>query len=88
MQFNYFLDQGAFTANADGTYSVDVAKMKDAVRSLDNKLLTLEATGDYAGAKEWMEKMGTLRPETKQALTRLKSVPTDIAPIFETVGVK
>jgi len=88
MQFNYFLDQGAFTANADGTYSVDVAKMKDAVRSLDNKLLTLEATGDYAGAKEWMEKMGTLRPETKQALVRLKSVPTDIAPIFETVGVK
>ena len=88
MQFNYFLDQGAFTANADGTYSVDVAKMKDAVRSLDNKLLTLEATGDYAGAKEWMEKMGTLRPETKQALVRLKSVPTDIAPIFETPGVK
>jgi hypothetical protein len=88
MQFNYFLDQGAFTANADGTYSVDVAKMKDAVRSLDNKLLTLEATGDYAGAKEWMEKMGTLRPETKQALVRLKSVPTDIAPIFETVGIK
>src|ERR1700733_14278916 len=84
MQFNYFLDQGAFTANADGTFGVDVAKMKEAVKSLDGKLLTLEATGDYAGAKEWMEKMGTLRPETKQALIRLKSVPTDIAPIFET----
>jgi Peptidase family M49 len=85
MQFNYFLDQGAFTANADGTFSVDVAKMKDAVKSLDGKLLTLEATGDYAGAKDWMGKMGILRPETKQALARLKSVPTDIAPIFETV---
>jgi hypothetical protein len=88
MQFNYFLDQGAFTANADGTFSVDVAKMKDAVKSLDDKLLTLEATGDYAGAKDWMGKMGTLRPETKQALARLKSVPTDIAPIFETPGIK
>jgi len=32
--------------------------------------------------------MGILRPETKQALARLKSVPTDIAPIFETPGVK
>ena len=88
MQFNYFLDQGAFTANADGTFSVDVAKMKEAVKSLDGKLLTLEATGDYAGAKDWMGKMGILRPETKQALARLKSVPTDIAPIFETPGVK
>jgi len=88
MQFNYFLDQGAFTANADGTFGVDVAKMKEAVKSLDGKLLTLEATGDYAGARDWMGKMGILRPETKQALARLKSVPTDIAPIFETPGLK
>ena len=84
MQFNYFLDKGAFTANADGTFSVDVAKMKDAVASLDHELLTLEATGDYVGAKKWMEQLGALRPEVQQALARLKSVPTDIEPVFET----
>ena len=84
MQFNYFLDKGAFTANADGSFSVEVAKMKDAVASLDHELLTLEATGDYAGAKKWMEQLGALRPEVQQALARLKSVPTDIEPIFET----
>jgi hypothetical protein len=84
MQFNYFLDKGAFTANADGTFSVDVAKMEDAVRSLDHELLTLEATGDYAGAKKWMEQLGAIRPEVQRALVRLKSVPTDIEPIFET----
>jgi hypothetical protein len=83
MQFNYFLDKGAFTANTDGTFSVDVAKMKDAVRSLDDKLLTLEATGDYTGAKKWMVEMGVLRPEVQQALARLKSVPTDIEPLFD-----
>jgi hypothetical protein len=88
MQFNYFLQQGAFTANADGTFSVDVAKMKDAVRSLDNKLLTLEATGDYAGTKQWMAQMATIGPEVKQALERLKTVPTDIAPVFEAAGIK
>ena len=82
MQFNYFLDKGAFTANADGTFSVDVPKMKDAVRSLDNELLTLEATGDYAGAKKWMAQMGALRPEVQHALARLKAVPTDIEPVF------
>jgi len=82
MQFNYFLDKGAFVANADGTFSVDVPKMKDAVRSLDNELLTLEATGDYAGAKTWMDQLGALRPAVQQALARLKSVPTDIEPVF------
>jgi hypothetical protein len=84
MQFNFFLDKGAFTANADGTFSVDVAKMKEAVRALDEKLLTLEATGDYAGAKQWMEQMGAFRPEVQNAIGRLKSVPTDIEPIFDT----
>jgi hypothetical protein len=83
MQFNYFVDKGAFTANADGTFSVDVAKIKDAVRSLDDKLLTLEATGNYADAKKWMVDMGVLRPEVQRALARLKSVPTDIEPIFD-----
>jgi hypothetical protein len=84
MQFNYFLDKGAFTASADGTFSVDVAKMKGAVASLDHQLLTLEATGDYLGAKKWMDQLGALRPEVQQALGHLKSVPTDIEPIFET----
>jgi hypothetical protein len=86
MQFNYFLDKSAFVANADGTFSVDVPKMKDAVRSLDNELLTLEATGDYAGAKKWMDQMGALRPEVQQALARLKSVPTDIEPVFAIIN--
>jgi peptidase M49-like protein len=84
VQFNYFLDKGAFVANADGTFSVDLSKIKDAVAGLDRELLTLEATGDYAGAKKMMGEMMVLRPEVKNALERLKSVPTDIEPIFVT----
>jgi len=42
IQFNYFLDKGAFVANADGTFSVDMSKIKDAVASLDHEFLTLE----------------------------------------------
>jgi hypothetical protein len=84
VQFNYFLDKGAFVANADGTFSVDLGKIKDAVAGLDRELLTLEATGDYAGAKKMMGEMMVLRPEVKSALERLKSVPTDIEPVFVT----
>jgi hypothetical protein len=84
VQFNYFLDKGAFVANADGTFRVDVAKMKDAVVSLDREFLTLEATGDYAGAKRLIGSMMVIRPEVQKALARLKSLPTDILPLFVT----
>ncbi len=84
VQFNYFLDKGAFVANADGTFSVDISKMKDAVAGLDRELLTLEATGDYAGTKKLMSEMMLLRPEVQKALERLKGVPTDIEPVFVT----
>jgi hypothetical protein len=84
VQFNYFLDKGAFVANSDGTFSVDISKMKDAVAGLDREFLTLEATGDYAGAKKLMSEMMVLRPEVQKALERLKGVPTDIEPQFVT----
>jgi hypothetical protein len=84
VQFNYFLDKGAFVANADGTFSVDLSKIKDAVAGLDHDLLTLEATGDYAGTKKLMSEMMVLRPEVQNALERLKGVPTDIEPVFVT----
>src|SRR5207249_4943302 len=41
MQFNFLLDRGAYVANADGTFSVELTKIKDAVRDLDHDLLTL-----------------------------------------------
>jgi hypothetical protein len=84
VQFNYFLDKGAFVANPDGTFSVDLGKIKDAVAGLDRELLTLEATGDYAGTKKLMSEMMKLRPEVQRALERLKQVPTDIEPKFVT----
>jgi hypothetical protein len=84
IQFNYFLDHGAFIAKADGTFQVNVRKMKDAVGSLDRIFLTLEATGDYAGTKRLFGSTMMLRPETLRALDRLKSVPTDIEPLFVT----
>src|SRR5947209_2804217 len=84
MQFNYLLDRGAYVANPDGTFSVDFNKIKDAVRDLDHDLLTLEARGDYQGAKNMLARLSVVRPEVQKALDRLKSLPTDIEPIFMT----
>ena len=84
VQFNYLLDRGAFVARKDGTYEVNFDKIKGAVRDLDHDLLTIEATGDYSGAKKMLDELGVLRPELAAALGRLKDIPTDIEPVFVT----
>jgi hypothetical protein len=84
IQFNYFMDNGAFLQRADGTFSVDMAKMKTAVAELDHDLLTIEAEGNYAGAKKLLDDLGVLRPAVRKALDSLQGIPIDIEPIFVT----
>ena len=86
MQFNYLTDEGAIRFNdAKGTFSVDHAKIKDAVRKLTHDLLTLEAEGSYETAKSMLDKYAVIRPSMQQALDKLKDVPVDIEPIFPLV---
>lgn len=84
MQMNYLMDKGAFKVNPDGTFAVDYGKVKPAVRDLDHDLLTLEATGDYSGAKRMLDQLGVIRPELQKALDRLSGIPVDIEEIFVT----
>lgn len=84
MQVNYLLDKGGYVARPDGTFAVDFGKIKQAVSDLDHDLLTLEATGDYAGAKKMMDEAAVLRPEIRKAVDRLAAIPTDIEPVYPT----
>jgi len=84
IQLNYLLDKGAFTANGDGTFSVDAAKIRDGVTSLTRDIMTLQAEGSYATAKQLIDTLGNIRPQTKAVLDRLTSVPVDIEPRFVT----
>ncbi len=86
MQVNYLIDKGGFVARPDGTFAVDYAKIKDAVRDLTHDLLTVEAEGNYAGAKQMLDTLGVLRPEFKQALDKLADIPVDIEPVFVTAN--
>lgn len=80
VQMNYLMDKGAVTANADGTLALDQSKMKGAVRDLAHDLLTIEATGDYAGAKKLLDRLAVIRPPLQKALDKVRDVPVDIAP--------
>ncbi len=83
LQFNYLSDKGAFVAHRDGTYSVDFTKVKGAVRDLAHDLLTLEATGDYAGARHMLDTLAVVRPGMQRTIDGLKTIPTDIDPTNE-----
>ena len=83
LQFNYLSDKGGFVANPDGTFTVDFAKIKGAVRDLCHDLLTLEAQGDYAGAKHMLDTLGVVHPGMQKAIDGLKGIPVDIDPANE-----
>jgi hypothetical protein len=86
LQLNAFLDAGAFKARPDGTFTVDAAKIGDAVTALTRDLMTLQAEGDYAKAKDLIDRLGVVRPEIQKVLDRLADVPVDIEPKFSTAA--
>jgi hypothetical protein len=86
IQMNYILDKGGFVSHGDGTFAVDFKKIRQAVIDLDREFLTIEATGDYARAKDMMTRYVVIRPDVRKALDKMKSVPNDIRPAFKTAN--
>ncbi|MEZ0311954.1 MAG: hypothetical protein ACAI38_09270 [Myxococcota bacterium] len=83
MQLNVLQDAGAFIVKGNA-FTIDDTKIKDAVRDLTTKLMTIQATGDRAAAAALLEKQAVIRPEVKKVLDQLAAVPVDIAPKFVT----
>jgi hypothetical protein len=82
IQMNYHLDRGGFGVDKQGLFYVDENKIKEATPDLAKKLLTLQAEGDYKGAKAFIAKYRVIRPELQAALDKLENVPVDILPIY------
>jgi hypothetical protein len=86
IQLNYFLDAGAFKERPDGTFTVDNAKIGDAVTALTREIMTLQAEGSYTKARDMIDRLGVLRPEVEKLLAKLGDVPVDIEPKFTTAA--
>ena len=86
VQFNYLLDAGGFVSKPDGTFTVDLAKVKAGVRGLTHDIMTIQAEGSYAKAIELRERLGVVRPVVQKALDRMTSIPVDIEPRFTTAA--
>jgi len=87
LQFNYLSDEGAYNYDeASGRFSVNFAKVKDAVRKLTGVIMTIQAEGSYEKAKELLTTYGVVRPAMQHVLDNLSGVPVDIAPRFPLAG--
>ena len=82
VQFNYLLDAGGFVARKDGTFGVDLPKVKAGVTALTREIMTIQAEGNYAKAIELRDRLGVVRPVVQRALDKMKEIPVDIEPKF------
>lgn len=86
VQWNWFVEKGAVVPTSAGRFRVDTAKFREAVRSLAQELLMIEATGDFARAQKLLEGYGKLTPEMERINAGLKDIPVDIAPVYTAAG--
>jgi hypothetical protein len=80
VRFNYFAEQGAFTRNEQGLYTVNVDKMTAAIDSLSELILTLQGNGDYDGVDKLVAESGVINSHLAEDLASLESakIPVDI----------
>ncbi|MEW5806175.1 MAG: peptidase [Acidobacteriota bacterium] len=83
LEFNYILEKGGIKHDPNSEkVGIDFGKIKESVRALANKLLMIQARGDYYGAKKLLEEYAVMTPEVEKMLEKLKGIPVDIEPIF------
>jgi hypothetical protein len=80
LRYNYFREMGAFTRDADGYYSIDFEKMKEAMVSLSELILIIQGDGDYERAVQLMEEKCKISDELQSDLDRINAsgIPLDI----------
>jgi hypothetical protein len=83
MRFNFFTEEGAFTRNEDGTYTVDFEKSKAAMEKLVEKIIYIQGDGDYEAAKKWVETEGIVKPDLQADLDRINAANIPVDVVFE-----
>ena len=83
MQFNYLMDEGAILySDASGLFSADIEKFKAGSKKLTAEIMTIQAEGNYEGAKALLSRYAVIRPPLQRTLDRLAHLPVDIEPQF------
>jgi len=84
IQYNFMREKGAFIYDEPTRkYSVDMSKVKGAVKELTQELLILEGDGDYEKAAAFLAKYGVVEEILEMTIQGLSDIPVDIAPVFK-----
>lgn len=82
--YNYLLENGGYSYDAKHQkVKVNFDKVYDVTKQLAFKLLTIQAEGDYEGAKAVVEKYGVMSPSMKSLTAKLEDLPVDIKPVYQ-----
>ncbi len=81
-QFNYLEKKGALQFDPQGRVRAVSEKFPGAIRDLLHDMLTLQARGDYAGTRSFLDTYGKPSQALRDAIGRLKDVPVDIRPVY------
>jgi len=85
-QFNYLLEKGALEVDDEGRFRTVSERFPDAIRDLLHEMLMLQATGDYEGTAELLDRYGVATEELQTAIARVQDLPRDIRPIYVDAG--
>jgi len=82
--YNYLLEKGGFAFdNKTQKVRVDFVKVYPALKELCNLVLTIQAEGNYQGAKDLIAKYAVNSPTIETLRKKLEKLPVDIKPVFE-----
>jgi hypothetical protein len=82
--YNYLLENGAYEFDSKTQkIKVNFSKAYAVLTVLANKILMIQANGDYSGAKELIEKYDVSSESIKILVEKLKVLPVDITPTFQ-----
>ena len=80
MCYNVMKEQGAFTRDANGLYTINYEKAEKAIRYWADLILKTQGEGDFDFAKKFREKNGVMTPELQMDINRINEagIPRDI----------
>jgi hypothetical protein len=82
--YNYLLENGGYEYN-EKTQKVRVNfdKVYEVIKQLAHNILTIQAMGNYQGAKDMVAKYAVISPSVKTLIDKLSNIPIDIKPVFQ-----
>jgi len=82
--YNYLLEKGAYVFDENTQkVKVDFEKIHPALKDLANLILTIQAEGNYQGAKDLIAKYAVNSPSIEILRKKLNNLPVDIKPVYE-----